>query len=312
MWPDCAHDPTGLALLQGAKEHPLETDRRLILADWLEDMGEGEVAGCVRESLQEPVHWVGFTEPVAARWHPWNGCRLGWPGLRGPFTDLPDSPWLCALSRGAGDIGPADIPALAAVPSLTHLVHLSLVQCSIDDATLPSLLVSPYLTGLTALVLSRNRIGAGASALAHAHHLARLTLLNLEENAIGPHDAITLVMAPALRNLTSLNLRNNAIGSPGIQALAQTLSLPALTALDLGVNDVTDGGAIALATAPALAGLTPLDLANNHISSVGARALVASPHLSRLAYLNLAGNRIGDSGAEALEGLQSRGVRVLW
>jgi uncharacterized protein (TIGR02996 family) len=44
MWPDCAQNPTGLALLQGIKDHPLETDRRHILADWLEDHDEPDAA----------------------------------------------------------------------------------------------------------------------------------------------------------------------------------------------------------------------------------------------------------------------------
>jgi uncharacterized protein (TIGR02996 family) len=44
MWPDCATDHTGLALLQGAKEHPLDPDRRLILADWLEDQDKSQRA----------------------------------------------------------------------------------------------------------------------------------------------------------------------------------------------------------------------------------------------------------------------------
>jgi uncharacterized protein (TIGR02996 family) len=101
MWPDCASHPTGLALLHGARDNPEEDDRRLILADWLDDQGEDLVAHLLRLSL--PLdEWIIFPGVVRDRWRPWNGCWRGWPGIK-PWSSFaldsfPDSPWLCVVN----------------------------------------------------------------------------------------------------------------------------------------------------------------------------------------------------------------------
>jgi uncharacterized protein (TIGR02996 family) len=101
MWPDCASDPTGLALLHGARDNPDEEDRRLILADWLDDQGEDLVAHLMRLSI--PIDtWLAFPAAIRERWRPWNGCWRGWPGIRPRSSmisdgDFPDSPWLCVV-----------------------------------------------------------------------------------------------------------------------------------------------------------------------------------------------------------------------
>jgi uncharacterized protein (TIGR02996 family) len=254
MWPDCANDPTGLALLQGAKEHPLDTDRRLILADWLEDQDEPEVANYLRRSLREGFEWVPIKEPAQERWLPWNGCVNGWLGVRGQFTELPRSPWLCSLDLmgryldlGERDVGRAAVPALAAEPALAHVLHLDLLCCYIGTAGACDLASAPALRHLTVLRLGLNRLTPGAAqALSASRTLVNLTGLNLERNQIGDAGALALADSRILGNLTDLDLSENGVGVRGVQALATSPFLPALASLSLVRNSIGAAGEPAL------------------------------------------------------------------
>jgi uncharacterized protein (TIGR02996 family) len=220
MWPDCATDPTGLALLQGAKDHPGETDRRLILADWLEDHGEAEVANCLRRSLHHSSGWALFPPSSAQRWRPWNGCTRGWLGVRGQVAHLPDSPWFCALYPGEKNLGPAGAQALATAPALAHLCYLNLASNTIGP-TGAQALAAANLGNLASLNLTANTIGdVGVQALA-ACSLTRLSELGLNSNAIGDVGVQALEKSRSLRHLTSLYLADNVIGPAGVQVLAQ-------------------------------------------------------------------------------------------
>lgn len=112
MWPDFAADAVGLSLLHGARDHPDEADRRLILADWLDDRGEDLVAHLLRESLRCDG-WITFPGVARERWRPWNGCWHGWLGIQVRvglvlLRELPDSPWLCVLDLSY--LGPRGLP----------------------------------------------------------------------------------------------------------------------------------------------------------------------------------------------------------
>jgi uncharacterized protein (TIGR02996 family) len=283
MWPDCASDPTGLALLQGAKEHALDTDRRLILADWLEEQDEAAVASCLRASLQKREDWVPLPESVAARWRPWNGCVNGWLGLRKVLADWPDSPWLCALD---------------------------LARTRLDNAGAPALAVTHQLRHLTTLNLKRNYIGlAGVQALATSLHLAQLTSLDLRNNEIDPAGAQALAGSPGLCQLTELNLGDNQIGDAGVQALANSPYLRQLTILNLEYNEIGPAGVQALAGSANLAQLTDLNLRVNAIGDLGVQALANSTTLPRLTRLYLF-SAFDSTGMAAVERLQARGVVV--
>ena len=103
--------------------------------------------------------------------------------------------------------------------------------------------------------------------LAACRHLARLTTLSLEGNAITAAGAAALAASPHLAKLTSLLLWGNCIGDTGAEALAASPHLAGLRTLDLGNNGITDDGALALACSPHLTNLTILNLAGNHMSS---------------------------------------------
>ena len=103
--------------------------------------------------------------------------------------------------------------------------------------------------------------------LAACSHLAMLTTLNLEGNAIDEAAAAALAGSPHVTSLTTLILWGNCIGNEGAAALAGSPHLAGLLALDLGSNRIGDAGAEALACSPHLASLTTLNLADNYISS---------------------------------------------
>jgi uncharacterized protein (TIGR02996 family) len=287
MWPACSTDPQGIALIQGAKDYPHDTLRRLILADWLEEQGELEVANCLRKTLHS-VKARGLIPGVkpAARWAPWNGFIGGWPAIRATVEDLPNSPWFCALEVG------------------THPPRGG-------DGLATALAFCPRTKNLVVLVMRDNLISAdGAEALAESPNLASLVHLDLSDNDIPSAGAEALAQSPHLARLATLDLASNRIGSSGAEALANSPHLANLTSLCLWLNGIGPAGAIALAYSPNLTNLTRLSLGGNDIGDAGAIALAQSPHLANLTSLYLDGNQIGDAGAQALEALRSRGVRV--
>jgi uncharacterized protein (TIGR02996 family) len=309
MWPDCASDPTGLSLLQGAREHPHDTDRLLILADWLEEQDEPEAADCVCESLQDPDRWVYFDESIRARWHPWNGCQQGWPGVYCSVVPMVSShPWLCALKMDGRSVGPSEATYLASLPILRHLTYLSLACNEIDNRGVQALADSPHLTHLTVLRLPANAIGpTGAQALANSPGLANLTTLNLSSNPIGDEGARSLAGSRYLTNLAELSLNTTSLGDEGVQALASSPILANLTTLNLYSNAIGPAGAQALASSATLGRLRFLALGhNNRLGDDGFQALVTSPYLTGLTHLYLTDNpfsdydRLGPRGAEAL------------
>jgi uncharacterized protein (TIGR02996 family) len=134
MWPDCATDPEGPALLRAAAEHPDEDTPRLALADWLQEHGEEEVAGALRTSLQERG-WVDFPGGVRDRWKPWNACRNGWPGAWCvPLAELaavPAPAWLAAVKVDSTRATGRELRKLA---RLTRLQSLTLDSTNVSDA----------------------------------------------------------------------------------------------------------------------------------------------------------------------------------
>ena len=68
-----------------------------------------------------------------------------------------------------------------------------------------------------------------ALLLAQATSLARLTELDIFQNAIQPAGIVALARSPHLAQLTRLRLEGNRVGEEGVQALATTTHLTRLT-----------------------------------------------------------------------------------
>jgi uncharacterized protein (TIGR02996 family) len=133
-------------------------------------------------------------------------------------------------------------------PLLQRLVSLYLMECSVTEAGLGIILMSPHLRHLRRLTL-RDRL------------LSRANGLRL------------LVASPSLADLTELSLTNNCLGDEGTQFLAASPNLGQLRYLDLAWCHIGDAGAEALARSPRLSPLTSLYLIGNDISDAGREPL---------------------------------------
>ncbi len=236
MWPECATDSDGLALLRAAVANPREETPRWVLADWLQERGEEQVAEALREPLR--VHGqVPLPAGVRARWSPWQECVDGWLGVLHPTlaelsalcADPPAiAPWITGLGLGSMEVTDAGAKELAA---LKHLTTLDLSDALVTDAGVTELAV---LTSLTTLNLFNTGVtDAGVTALTALKHLTTLDLSDTQVTDAGAKELA------ALTNLTTLHLGATGLTDAGVKELA---TLTKLTSLNLGRTEVTDAG----------------------------------------------------------------------
>jgi uncharacterized protein (TIGR02996 family) len=208
------------------------------------------------------------------------------------------------------DIGDAGLAALAASPLLSQLHALDLTQTWIGEAGVIALARSRNAANLTSLTLADHRgIGDDAArALAASPWLARLSSLDLSAATYGNAEKVVtaeglraLLTSSHLAALTDLGLDRNAVGDEGAKVVANLPAPTQLTSLSLGCNRIGPAGATALASAPFLAGLTGLVLYGNAFGDEGARALAASPHLKGLKRISLGSNGYGKATRALLE-----------
>jgi len=127
--PDFCHDPTGLEILALARANPREIVHRVILADWLDGLGDkmaGKFARILRKSMGTN-RLLAVKERYAERLHPLVGFRRGWPHARQfDQTDPVAVAWLSTpdvIQLAPGNFielvrvpvveGPRDFPAMA-------------------------------------------------------------------------------------------------------------------------------------------------------------------------------------------------------
>ncbi|VTR98934.1 hypothetical protein [Tuwongella immobilis] len=270
MPPACLQSPVGLALLAEAKRLSTSPDIRLILADWLEEQGESEVAALMRLSLSSRA-WMPFPQSVQTRWTPFNICRSGWLGIqitRG-VVYLPHTPWLSALRicgklelpqlEQIAEIGEATqllflacetsgladdgLQRLGQLESLSYLDGLDITDNGITDRGIERWLASPTRPRLTEWVLCRNLLtGAAARLIAHSPLADHLIRLDFKDNALGASGAVALTRSPRLQRLEWLRLSNNAIGDVGAIAFSVSSYLPRLRELYLRDNGLRQIG----------------------------------------------------------------------
>jgi uncharacterized protein (TIGR02996 family) len=341
----------GEAILEDILEHPDDDAPRLVYADWLDDHGDADRAEFIRVQVMaawpsldkgqrrildrrgddllaqneeawrsalpvlEGVTWEdfsrGFVEavfveapgvfldqaPVLFAAAPVRRLRIGWVHAEG-VSLLARSPCLARirelnLCENPG-LGRAGVEALAGSPYLDGLTALLLHNNALGDEAVACLAVSPHLGGLLELYLSGNDLGdEGTTALGRATHLPRLTDLDLRDNQVSDAGVQALASEGRHDQMDTLYLVNNQIGAEGAEALAFTAELPRLVRLYLNYNPIGDDGAVAFAESPHRGALRELDLRHCDIGDRGGRALAASPHLDRLEMLWLTGNRFG-------------------
>ena len=262
MWPTCATDETGLALLRTAVAHPREETPRLVLADWLQEQGEDEVADTMRRSVQAR-RWVGFPAGVRDRWRPWNASFGGLPGA--VITDsaeaaaLPNSPWLTGvqIKRGVTDAG------MERLFGTNNWTELHLDECpGVTDTGLS------HLTGLAKLTefLVSGCPGVTDTGLAILQRLPNLTTLGLSE-CQGVTDT-GLVHLAGRTKLTELYLGQLRVTDNGLAHLAGLINLTELWLP--GCGEVSDDG---LAHLSGLTSLAELDLRETRVTEWGMKEL---------------------------------------
>ncbi len=240
------------AFLQAILAEPDDDTHRLVYADWLEEFGDAAALdraaliraqveayrmppGRKRSALQRTAkklikahpEWTADLWAIADRLDPEfqrgfvHKVRI----TATAFARNAEALFAAAPLLRAVDFGPpgGEVEALVECPFLSRVAEAEMSQhcfcgglCSIRRDMLV-LFASPYLAGLTRLVIVGNRLGPeGAIALAETPHLSRLRELDLTDNDLGNAGARALLNSPWIPGLSRLVLTNNGIG---VQAL---------------------------------------------------------------------------------------------
>jgi len=305
-----------MAFLADCKENPDDDTPRLVLADWLEEQGDGrgefvrlQVRGgdAAREAEvlgRNRAAWLGALAEKNIRTVFKRGLVAAFGGKRkllskrlAPMPAHEAFAWVDDLC--VHDASAEDVPALATSPHWRQLTRLWLQG-------------GPYFADH---LIDPATVGRGKgdwSGLASLPLLAGLTGLNLSCQDAGAAGARVLA-ASGLPRLRDLDLRCNNLGDEGAAALAASGTLTALADLDLSQNRIRADGFAALAGWRGLASVTRLDLGKNYPGAAGVAALAASRHLGRVTELWLRGedfpmpdwygpDGFGPVGAAALAG----------
>jgi uncharacterized protein (TIGR02996 family) len=314
------------SLLRAVIDQPAEDAPRLVYADWLDEHGDTDRAEFIRTQIAlvrgpDPAktadlrrrerellaaHEAEWTVPLRgvvrrARFERGFPERVSVPAdvIAGAGKIFKLAPVRHLIVTGTAE-GLADM--VAGMKQLRSVETLEFRESGIDAAAVARLAASPYLRGLTGLILRFARLeNAGARAIAAATGWTRLRLLDLYDCGIDRVGIRALAEAPHLAGLTDLVLSGNAIHVLSMSLLDDRDSyLINLRRLHLARSDFHDPDAQALAKLANVTGLRYLDLSDNALGTLGARALAASPHLQSLECLRLHRTSIGKPGRDAL------------
>jgi uncharacterized protein (TIGR02996 family) len=314
-----------LALLESVKDQPDDGDRRLAVADWLEERGPEDAdrargrfirLQCRRARLLAASVDAHCPAPEDVRQ---GGLNVdGFPAAGGPS----------ALTAQA------EYQELEAQEEELRRAYLSawlgawrpwIVRPDNEKYWFDRGMLRPWLKGVQWLKQVAQDPGAwlwvdgfvlldldvrDLEELAASPGLERLNYLGFGPDSpnkpFGPGCVRVLAASPYLTRLTSLTFSDCGVGPDGARALAESSRMGRLQYLDFSQfdwsagNDIGDEGVQALAGSAHLASLRHIDVTENGVTAKGARAIAESPYLGCLTSLNLSGNPIGPEGARAL------------
>jgi uncharacterized protein (TIGR02996 family) len=193
-----------------------------------------------------------------------------------------------------------EVPALADCRYLNRVTKIEVRGMDLGDEGVATLLMSPYLGGLGALILHHCGLTQAGAETIVAAQLDQLKVLNLGANNLHDEGLTFLATAPELAGLTYLGLGANELYPAGARALAESPHLMHLNEINLGANYLDDEALALLGAAPNLSSLTSLDLRFNEFGTAGAIALAESPYLGNLTYLDVSGNRLDGEATHRL------------
>lgn len=236
------------ALLRAIVAHPDDDTPRLVYADWLEEHGDSEQAGFIRDSiklagmkkrakgrtalrerLEELVaarcgNWYGplginFDTITIDRYHRGFPYRVTFESSDAVFAAA-DTVFAFVPIRGleiqtnGSEFDNESLPRFAAMPGLSRITDLRMYHhSSIAWQAWGQLFRSPHLSGLTRLDIANCGIyEPEAVQLAESAPLANLIDLDLSFNSIGVDGAQALLDSPHLTKLKTLWLDHNFFG----------------------------------------------------------------------------------------------------
>ena len=303
--------PELVELLAGVKANPIDKQRRLILADWLEEHNEAARAELIR--LQHD-HWqllssaMDRTAAVVQREQHIKEI------LAAHMAE-----WLAPFREAAEQCGARLMQRVPAGVQryLRASCEFGLVRLAID----PESLFSPAVVALSKTeawawvseLLPRLVIGDAGGLIKSSPVWAGIPHVDFEDCKLGESGAQALarVKEKDFTALRHLDVGHNALGPAGAAALAKAQWLRHIETIDLAHNRLCDDGAVHLATSPNLNNLRELDLRDNRIGDVGASALAGSPHFKPDMELVIYNNRISPAGAKRLHDRFGERVTVL-
>lgn len=312
---------------------------RLILADWLDDQGEEQIADLIRRTTTNPECDPSPTG-LNKKWLPFNICNNGWLGintlhrLNDITADILKSPWICNLFIHFAEDTFQNISDLLPVFAEMQLSQLTIQICSPGTEvqnTLRQLLKLNNLKTVTNLTFfSPNSEGCDAEfqVLADSSIFCQLNELSLQISQLraetfhllsnseflktitkfslayrSPLDSYSidiLFRSPYIQNLSALSITNSNLNSNAMKSLGDSQSLKTVKELTLILNNIDGEGISSLFESKNLGNLKSLNLERNLLGSDGAKT-IANSHLSQnLTKLNLSCNEIGDEGFHEL------------
>jgi uncharacterized protein (TIGR02996 family) len=216
-------DVTLAGLLHDCASTPADNAPHLILADWLEDHGQGERAELVRLQCKL-ADWV-------PDWQERQALIARQDELIATHRDA----WLGALAKRCQHVefrrglcrvwvtsrnfcAPAFGTALSDHQPTTLVEQVRITQCK----SLTRVATRPWLGSVPALSLARLELNdAGLTPLLASEHLEHLADLDLTGAQLQPNDLHLLLRAPLYQRLARLVVRNTRTNEKTVQALLQ-------------------------------------------------------------------------------------------
>jgi uncharacterized protein (TIGR02996 family) len=298
--------PELLGLLEACKQDPEDDTPRLVLADWLEDHGDGARAQltrlqcrAARMSHRERRHQRVDQRVRALE----RACEAGWlrplheRGLAASFGR-----GLLRVTAPLGAHRRAEVRRLAEAELWASVESLGVNGAPWGLPGLQGWLSSGLCVRLTSLSLGSVILGEPESEALAGAELPLLRDLQLYFQHLRPAGLGRLARAPFAAALDSLALPGsvgNRLGPSGAAALAAG-SWGGLRRLDLQTNSLGDTGAECVAAAAWAGRLHHLNLQSNDIGPRGARTLLHGPRALSPGRVLLSGNPLGDAGAAVL------------
>jgi uncharacterized protein (TIGR02996 family) len=280
--------PELIALLQDARAHPDNLERRRVLADWLDDHGESDRAELVRlqcELAEVPEYEARHYDLLSREGELLNRHGDKWLGPLVKCT-VAFHRGLLRLELTPDQLRSPELASLAGTETWAWVETLRFSNLSAEDRE--PLDASPLLDSIAGIDLEGVELSPEiAQVLGQCPRLAHLREVNLGHTTNGGQVIAAFVEAPARPGLTSINLTAAGVD---LDALAASPLLAEVAHLILDHNYTTNEGLIALSRSKHASNLRTLGLAKAWLWPDGCRALAKSKHLGNLTRLDLSEN----------------------